>query len=133
MAHEKHLRWTLAALAATVLTSSVALADDAKPSHRWRVEVSEGANSDGTIRFVLTPAGGDVTTIEVPVKKGRAENDVAKDVRDAFIRTLPAGQYHVEIDDGEDIIVSNKKPYAEFSLAMVDSSVKGTRVEVERH
>jgi hypothetical protein len=125
--------WTLAALAATSLAGQTALADDAKPSHRWRIEVSEGANSDGTIRFVVTPAGGDVTTVEVPIKKGRHENDVAKDVRDAFIRTLPAGQYHVEVDDGEDIIVSNKEPYAAFSVAMVDSTVKSVRVEVERH
>jgi hypothetical protein len=71
--------------------------------------------------------------VEVPVKKGRSENGVAKDVRDAFVRALPAGLYEVEVDDGEDVLVKNKSSAPEFSVAMTDSTVKGTRVEVERH
>ena len=125
--------WTVAAVATGALVGMAAMADDAKPSHSWRIEISEGANSDGTIRFVVTPAGGEMRAVEVPVKKGRSENDVAKDVRDAFVRALPAGLYEVEVDDGEDVLVKNKSPAPEFSVAMTDSTVKGTRVEVERH
>jgi hypothetical protein len=131
MSHSIRASWVAVAIAAA-LAGSVAVADD-KPSHRWRIEVSEGANSDGTIRFALTPVGGEMTTVEVPIKKGRAENDVAKDVRDGFVRALPAGVYEVEVDDGEDVLVKNKAPAAEFRVSLVDSTVKGTRVEVERH
>ena len=123
--------WAVAAIAASILTVSAALADDTKPSHRWRIEVSEGANNDGTIRFVVTPVGGELTTVEVPIRKGRGENDVAKDVRDGFIRALPAGVYEVEVDDGEDVLVKAKGSAPKFSLAMVDSTVKGTRINVE--
>jgi hypothetical protein len=119
--------------AATALAGAAAVADDdAKASHRWRIEVSEGANNAGTIRFVLTPTGGDMVPVEVPITKGRPENDVAKDIRDAFVRALPAGQYSVEVDDGEDIVVSNKDPAPQFTVAVVGSDIKGTRVEVER-
>ena len=121
----------MATLAATVLAGSPAIADDAKPSHKWRIEISEGANSDGNLRFVVTPVGGDITTVDVPIKKGRGENDVAKDVRDGFTRALPAGQYEVEVDDGEDVLVKSKDPNPKFSLSMADSTVKGTRVHVE--
>ena len=123
--------WAVAALAASVLAGSAAIAADDKPSHKWRIEVSEGANTDGTIRFVVTPVGGDITTVDVPIKKGRAENDVAKDVRDGFVRALPAGAYKVEIDDGEDVLVKTKDPAPKFSVSMVDSTVKGTRIHVE--
>ena len=122
--------WAVAAIAASILTGSAALADDTKPSHRWRIEVSEGANNDGTIRFVVTPVGGELTTVEVPIRKGRGENDVAKDVRDGFIRALPAGVYEVEVDDGEDVLVKAKGSAPKISLAMVDSTVKGTRRNV---
>jgi hypothetical protein len=123
--------WALAALAASVLAGGAATAADPKPAHKWRIEVSEGANNDGTIRFVVTPVGGEITTVEVPIRKGRGENDVAKDVRDGFARALPAGVYEVEVDDGEDVLVKNKDPAPKFSLAMVDSTVKGTRIHVE--
>jgi hypothetical protein len=132
MGHSSRAVWAVVAIAAAV-AGSAALADDDKPSHRWRIEVSEGANSDGTLRFAVTPVGGEMTTVEVPVKKGRAENDVAKDVRDGFVRALPAGAYDVEVDDGEDVLVKNKAPAAEFRVSLLDSTVKGTRVEVERH
>src|SRR5262245_66041271 len=102
--------WAVAALAASVLLGGTAIAADPKPSHKWRIEVSEGANNDGTIRFVVTPVGGEITTVEVPIKKGRGENDVAKDLRDGFIRALPAGLYEVEVDDGEDVLVKSKDP-----------------------
>lgn len=128
-----HRFWMAIAIAATVLAGPAAVADDdATASHRWRIDVSEGANNAGTIRFVLTPAGGDMTSVEVPVAKGRHENDVAKDVRDAFIRALPAEQYSVEVDDGEDVVVSNKDPAPKFTIAVVGSDVKGTRIHVER-
>jgi hypothetical protein len=124
--------WVAAAVATTALLGGVAAADDAKPSHGWRIEISEGANSDGTIRFVVTPVGGDITTVEVPIREGRGENDVAKDVRDGFRRALPPGVYEVEVDDGEDVLVKSKDPAPKFSVSVVDSTVKGTRVEVER-
>jgi len=129
MSHRKHLGWVVAAMAATVLAGP-AIANDVKPSHAWRIEISEGANSDGTIRFAVTPVGGAMTTVEVPIKNGRAENNVAKDVRDGFKSALPA-EYKVEVDDGEDVLIKTKDPVPKFTVALVDSSVKSVRIEIE--
>jgi hypothetical protein len=123
--------WAAAVLAASAFTGGAALGHEARPAHSWRIEVSEGANSDGTIRFVVTPVGGEITTVAIPIKKGRAENDVAKDLRDGFISALPTGGYEVEVDDGEDVLVKTKDPAPKFSVIMIDSTVKGTRVNVE--
>ena len=102
----------------------------AKPSHRWRIEVSEGANSDGTIRFAVTPVGGESKTVEVPIKNGRGENNVALDIRDAFKSALTA-EYSVEVDDGEDVLVKAKDPTPKYTVALVDSNVKSVRIHVE--
>jgi hypothetical protein len=117
-------------MAATVLAGTAAIAADAKPAHRWRIEVSEGANSDGTIRFAVTPVGGESKTIEVPIKNGRAENNVARDIRDAFKSALSA-EYNVEVDDGEDVLVKAKNPMPKYTVALVDSSVKSVRINVQ--
>ena len=129
MSHRRHLGWAVAAMAATVLAGP-AIANDVKPSHAWRIEISEGANSDGTIRFAVTPVGGEMKTVEVPIKNGRAENNVAKDVRDGFKSALPA-EYKVEVDDGEDVLIKTKDPVPKFTVALVDSSVKSVRIEIE--
>ena len=129
MSHRRHLGWAVAAMAATVLAGT-AIAKDVKPSHAWRIEISEGANSDGRIRFAVTPVGGEMTTVEVPIKNGRAENSVAKDVRDGFKSALPA-EYKVEVDDGEDVLIKTKKPVPKFTVALVDSSVKSVRIDIE--
>ena len=119
-----------AAIAGTTLAGAVATAADTKASHRWRIEVSEGANSDGTIRFAVTPVGGESKTIEVPIKNGRSENHVAQDVRDALKSGLSA-EYSVEVDDGEDVLVKAKNPTPKFTVALLDSSVKSVRIDVD--
>jgi hypothetical protein len=130
MINRRHLGWAAAAMAVAILAGTAAIAADAKASHRWRIEVSESANSSGTIRFAVTPVGGETKTVEVPIKKGRAENNVAKDIRDAFKGTLSA-EYTVEVDDGEDVLVKAKDPMPKFTVALVDSSVKSVRIHVQ--
>jgi len=132
MRHTKQSGWTAAALALTVFAAAPLFADDAKPSNKWRIEISEGANNDGTIRFALTPVGGEATQVQVPIKEGRSEDGVAKDVRDAFIAALPSEQYDVEVDDGEDVLVKLKGQTPKFTVTVLGSDVKGTRVEIER-
>lgn len=130
MIQRKLSTWMAVAIAATMLTGAAASAADTKTSHRWRIEVSESANSDGTIRFAVTPVGGESKMIEVPIKNGRSENHVAQDIRDAFKSGL-AAEYHVEVDDGEDVLVKAKNPTPKFTIALVDSNVKSVRIHVE--
>jgi len=130
MINRRHLGWAAAAMAAAILAGTAAIAADPKASHRWRIEVSESANSNGTIRFAVTPVGGETQNVEVPIKDGRSENHVAQDIRDAFKSALSA-EYTVEVDDGEDVLVKAKNPMPKFTVALVDSSVKSVRIDVE--
>ena len=123
----------VAALAAGFLLSAgdVSAADGPKLSNKWRIECSEGADNDGTIRFRVTPKDGDAVEVAVNVAKGRGENGVAKDIRDALRAGLDGETYHVETDDGEDVLVKKRKG-PDFALEFVDSSVKGTRIRIEK-
>lgn len=100
-------------------------------SNKWRLEVSEGANNEGVIRFRFTPKDG--TSFEIPVnlKKGRGEDGVARDIRDTFKKALDKASYKVEVDDGEDVLVKVRKgPH--IAIEIVEQTVKGTRINLDR-
>ena len=101
-----------------------------KFSNRWRLEVSEGANSDGVLHFRLTPKDGSPVDINVALKDGRGEDGCARDIRDAFKTALDKAIYKVEIDDGEDVLVKKRKG-PDFAVELVESTVKGTRVNLD--
>ena len=129
----KILRNVLIAVLLTGFATAAAMADDEKAANKWRIEVSEGANSDGTIRLMAIPTGGAETEVAVNISKGRGENEVAHDIRDAVTRAIDPVNYKVEIDDGEDVLIkktSDKVP--DFRVVYLDSTVKSVRIKVER-
>jgi hypothetical protein len=114
------------------LVSASAYAED-KPSYsnKWRIEVSEGAKSAGTMLFRLTPKDGTPLDVSVAIADGRSENHVAKDIRDAMKTALDAKAFHTEVDDGEDVLVKKKKG-PDFALVLVESNVEAVRINVEK-
>jgi hypothetical protein len=118
--------------AALVLAGSTAAADD-KPSlsNKWRVEVSESAKSDGTMLFRVTPKDGTPVDVTVSIKDGRGENNIAKDIRDAFKAALDPKSFHTETDDGEDVLLKKKKG-PDFALVLVESTVEAVRLNIEK-
>ena len=106
-------------------------AADLKYSNKWRIEVKEGANNDGVARFRVTPKGEAAIDVTVNVKDGRSENGVARDVKNTFKGALDAKRFHVEGDDGEDVLVK-KKGGPDFSIVLVESTLKGTHFDLER-
>ena len=117
----------IAALATFIATPAVA--EDLKLSNKWRVEVSEGAKSDGTILFRVTPKDGQPVDVPVAIKDGTSENHVARTIRDAFRATLDKEEFHSETDDGEDVLLKKRKG-PNFELKLVESTVKATRINV---
>ncbi len=116
---------------ATDATSAEAPSAKLKYSNKWRIEVKEGANNDGVARFRLTPKGEAATEVTVNVKDGRSENGVARDVKDTFKAALDPKRFHVEVDDGEDVLVK-KKGGPDFALQLLESTLKGTHFDLER-
>ena len=116
---------------ATTTASQAAPAHELRLSNKWRIEVSEGANNAGTILFRVTPKDGAPVDVSVAIKDGRGEDGVARDIRDAFKATLDSKEYHAEVDDGEDVLVK-KHHGSDFELKLVESTVKGTRLAIEK-
>ena len=108
-----------------------AASPDLKYSNKWRIEVKEGANNDGVARFRVTPKGEAAVDVTVNIKDGRSENGVASDVKNAFKAALDTKRFHVEGDDGEDVLVK-KKGGPDFSIELLESTLKGTHFDVER-
>jgi hypothetical protein len=122
----------LIATALLSLASLQAVADEAlKLSNKWRIEVSEGANSDGNIVFRVTPDQGTPTDVSIPIKNGRGENNVASDIKTGLKKGLDKKVYKVEVDDGEDVLVKKRKG-PNFELKLVESTVKSVRINVEK-
>ncbi|BCT91647.1 hypothetical protein LYSHEL_06710 [Lysobacter helvus] len=110
------------------LVATVALA--AGTSNKWRLQFSGGADSDGRIVLEITPAEGEPMRATAEIRKGRGENAVARDVRDA-LRAQVGKRYHVETDDGEDVLVKKRRGERDFIVTIVENSVQGVRINPE--
>ena len=115
--------------AATAATQD---AGDLRYSNSWRIEVSEGANSDGEFVFNVTPKGGTTQVVTVKVDDGESEDHVARTIKNAFERQLDTSKYDIEMDDGEDVLVKKDLTEPRFSLVIVSSTVKAVRLRLQR-
>lgn len=107
-------------------------AADSPLSNKWRLQISGGAESSGTLRFRVTPKDGPPADVTVALKDGRSENGVARDIRDAFSAQLPKDRYSVETDDGEDVLIKKHLGEPSFTVELVASSVDDVRVNFDR-
>ncbi len=112
-------------------TTQPAINPDLKYSNKWRIEVKEGSNNDGVARFRVTPQGEAPIEVNVSIRDGRSENGVASDVQKAFKAALDKKRFKVEGDDFEDVLVK-KKSGPDFSIQLIESTLKGTHFDVER-
>lgn len=104
----------------------------AKPSNKWRLEFSGGSRSAGVIVIELTPIGGEQITVEIDVPSDTSENNVAKIVTETLKAKLPADAYHVERDDGEDVLIKARHGAAHFDVVIVSNTVEHVRINPDR-
>jgi hypothetical protein len=103
----------------------------ASPSNKWRLQFSGKANSDGTIVLKLSPENGETLIAEIAVENNTGENGVAKAVVKGLNDQLPKDLYHVERDDGEDVLIKKRHGAEDFDLEVVSNSVEGVRINPE--
>jgi len=120
-----------AAVVYTVILANAAFADASPTSNKWRIELSGQALTTGEIQFRVTPRQGEAVDVNVGIKSGRDENNVAKDVRDALAAKLSPDRYTVEVDDGEDILIKKKDGQPDFALELIESNVQNVSIKVE--
>ena len=121
----------IAAIVSTLLLAALAFADTAPTANKWRIELDGQAQKSGDLQFRVTPRQGEPIDIVATIRSGRAENNVARDVRDAFAAKLNPERYSVEIDDGEDVLIKKKDGQPDFALELVESSVQNVNIRIE--
>ncbi len=120
-----------AAIVSSTLLAALASADTAPTANKWRIKLDGQAQSTGDLQFRVTPRQGDPIDVIATIRSGRAENNVAKDVRDAFAAKLSPERYTVEVDDGEDVLIKKKDGQPDFALEFIESSVRNVNIKVE--
>jgi len=119
------------AVVSTLLLAALAYSGTTPTSNKWRVELDGQARSTGELQFRVTPRQGESIDVVATIRSGRAENNVAKDVRNAFAAKLDPDRYTVEVDDGEDILIKRKDGQPDFALELIESNVQNVRVKIE--
>jgi hypothetical protein len=119
------------AIASSMMLAAISFADASPTSNKWRIELDGQALKTGDMLFRVTPRQGEPTDVAVNVRSGRAENNVAKDVRDAFAAKLGPDRYSIEVDDGEDVLIKKKEGQPDFALELVESDVQNVSVKIE--
>ena len=69
--------------------------------------------------------------VVIQIERGTSENHVASAIRNAFKAQLPPDAFHVEKDDGEDVLVKKHHGYANFTLEVVENTVKAVRINLD--
>jgi hypothetical protein len=121
----------LAAIISTLLLAALAYADTSPTANKWRIELDGQAQKTGDLQFRVTPRQGEPIEITATIRSGRAENNVARDVRDAFAAKLSPERYSVEVDDGEDVLIKKKDGQPDFALELIESSVQNVNIRIE--
>ncbi len=119
------------AIVSTLLLAALTYAGTAATANKWRIELDGQALKTGDIQFRVTPRQGESIDVIATIRSGRAENNVAKDVRDAFAAKLSPDRYTVEVDDGEDILIKKKDGQPDFALELVESGVQNVSIKIE--
>ena len=119
------------AVGASMMLAAISFADSAPASNKWRIELDGQALKTGDLEFRVTPSQGEPIDVVATIRSGRAENNVARDVRDAFAAKLSPERYTVEVDDGEDILIKKKDGQPDFALELIESTVRNVNIKVE--
>lgn len=117
---------------ALLVLLTVAFAAMASPSNKWRLQFSGHAKADGEIELSFTPKGGTASSVVVAVPKGTGENAAARLTRDTIKKTFGKDVYHVETDDGEDVLVKKRGSTPDFELIVVRNTAEGLRLSLDR-
>ena len=127
------LPFTTNAQAPTGAQASTAVPGTERPrgSNKWRIVFDERAKSDGTITFRIWPKDGQPLQIDVPVVDGQSENHIASSARDALKVGLGKG-FHVEVDDGEDVLVKARRGTGDFGLQLIGNTARDVDIKLRR-
>lgn len=100
-------------------------------SNKWRIKFDESAKSDGSIVFRVWPGEGAPRDVSVAVRDNQSENSIAHSTREAMRRVLGEA-YHVEVDDGEDVLVKTRHGTARFGLQLLSNDAEDVDIKLHK-
>jgi hypothetical protein len=104
----------------------------ASPSNKWRLEFSGSARSDGNIVILIDPIGAASIRTETAIQENTRENMVAEAVVQSLRKQLPQDGFHIERDDGEDVLIKKRHGAADFSVEILSNTVENVRINPDR-
>jgi hypothetical protein len=116
---------------ASSVATDAAAAERPRASNKWRILFDERAKSDGTISFRIWPKDGAPLQVDVAVIDGQSENHIASAARDALRVALGKG-FHVEVDDGEDVLVKARHGTGDFGLQLIGNTARDVDIKLRR-
>lgn len=125
------IRTRLTAIAPAICTVTFAAAAQADPAGKWRVAFSSQAGNDGTFTLRIAPEGGAAVEVETKVAANSSAGKVAKAVRD-LLRTSLGEDYHVETDDGEDVVIGREGKTPKFEVTLACSTLTRLGVWIKK-
>jgi hypothetical protein len=120
----------LSPLCSALLLAAVAQGALADPAHKWRIGFAGQSSDDGAVVLRMNPVNGKSIDVETRVPARSGDNHVALAVADSLKLSL-GDRYRVEIDDGENVIVSTRGDGPRFDLSLARSTLTGVQIEIE--
>ena len=111
------------------LVSSLAFAS-ADVENKWRLQLSGDAESTGEITLAIAPEDEQAITVTVAIADDTDENAVAAALTNE-LRLRLGDLYQVERDDGEDVLIKRQPGEKKFSVAVVENTVEGVRINLD--
>jgi hypothetical protein len=119
----RQLALAIACIALSIVTASAL----GKVADKWRLQVSGGSWNGGTIVMQFVEREAVVTEVTIAIPKLTGENKIARLIRDQLKAGLPKEKFHVEADDGEDVLVKARGPTRPFEIRIL-SNTAHTRI-----
>jgi hypothetical protein len=121
----------LTAIAAIICLGMFAAIAQADPASKWRVEFDSHADNDGTLTLRIAPEGGAPVDVETKITAKSGADKVANTMRDSLRVSLGKG-YHVETDDGEDVVIKREGKTPKFEVTLASSTLTGLDVKIKK-
>ena len=83
----------------------------------------------GSFKEPIELIDGQTFTVNTPIKNGTSENKVAKIVAKTLKGQLPKEAFHVERDDGEDVLIKKRRGTADFYVEIISNTVEHVRID----
>lgn len=102
-----------------------------EPADRWRLEFNDAADSDGIISFRLWVHEESPMHVDIPIRKGESDSQIARTARDALANRL-GERYAAVVVNGEDVVIRAQRGSPRFTVELLRDTALDVDVDVDR-